>query len=196
MALSTKVYYNSAKELIVNTDSHSVNTITNIISETQQTVYPIELVEPPRIFEKIISWYPELCWFANITKDDAENSVINSSRFVGHLIAYYWSEPEKPPFLNSVSGIQKINQLMTSTTVIQSEHIPRVFLHDLTIIPDMANKGVGRELVSRFLEYLSAWNQPVIISLVSVRGTRKFWEKFGFVPITQLTATGYTQNLW
>lgn len=185
MALSCGIYYNSATELVVNKPDHNglnIDKLINIILESQQTVYPIELVEPQQIFEKIIICSPELCWFARIKQVEAENLIRNSSKFVGHLIAHYWVDIQHPPRLNSISDI-----LTLPSTNKDELGYQNIFIHDLTIIPDMVNTGIGRELMTRFLEYLSSLSQPVIISLVSVNCSQKFWAKFGFEPITKPT---------
>ena len=181
--------YQSARDLLVDNSLHTLDTLTTNVINTQQTVYPTILVEPSQIFKNILLNCPDLCWFAvcsnsvNTAQLGNDNQLIGSDdKMVGHLIAHYWLDAENPPRLNSISDI-----LTLPSTNKDELGYQNIFIHDLTIIPDMANQGIARELMSRFLEYLNSWCQPIIISLVSVNGSQKFWAKIGFVPIIQPT---------
>jgi len=188
--------YHSAQDLLIPDSLYTLDILTTSIIRTQQTVYPISLVEPPQIFRNILLNGSDLCWFAsmdNITINTPGNlnnhlnqckSVLRrwggAKTHVGHLIAHYWMDAQHPPRLNSLADILTIPSTGKDELGYQN-----IFIHDLTIIPDMAHQGIARELMSRFLAYLNSCRQHIIISLVSVNGSQKFWAKFGFVPILQ-----------
>lgn len=161
--------------LIKNVSPDNLDALSLAVIKNQQTIYQPELVESHAIFQHILTISPELCWL--VYKID--NSCC------GHLIAHPWPDSCYPPMLHCESDILKLSSLdeyaqATPNNTNDDTGGMCIFLHDLTIIPEMKNMGVGKELVSRFLAHLGSQRRPVIVGLVSVCGSRKFWEKQGF----------------
>jgi hypothetical protein len=149
----------------------TVDQLSLIVIKNQQTIYQPELVESFNIFQHILTISPELCWVVQ---------QINNN-YCGHLIAHPWPDIDYPPRLNRDSDILKLS----NKPQIDNTGYYNIFIHDLTIIPEMKNMGVGRELVSKFLAYLYSLKQNINVLLVSVCGSIKFWEKQGFKPISK-----------
>ena len=60
---------------------------------------------------------------------------------------------------------------------------PRLYIHDLSVRKDARGTGVGSRLVRAWLAAVAARRHAVTaVLLVSVNGTRSFWERFGFSP--------------
>ena len=162
--------------LIKNVLNEDTTELASVVIKNQQTIYQPELVESFTIFHHILSISPELCWIV-INPN-------NNNHCCAHLIAHPWPNIDYPPMLNCERDILELSKPQTKIVVKECNNI---FIHDLTIIPEMKNMGVGRELISKFLTYLHSLNKTIIITLVSVCGSMKFWEKQGFQPLeTQL----------
>jgi hypothetical protein len=177
--MSNFEYQKKAGTLFIDNVSHDnlEESLTAVI-KNQQTIYQPELVESHAIFQHILTISPELCWLAYKIDNIC----------CGHLIAHPWLDSCYPPILHnegSILGLSSLDSYAQTTPNNTNDDNGGmcIFLHDLTIIPEMKNMGVGKELVSRFLAQLSSQRRPIIVGLVSVCGSRKFWEKQGFMAL-------------
>jgi len=59
-----------------------------------------------------------------------------------------------------------------------------VFITDVIVLPDYQNKGVGKQLMNKAMDYLKETflekGQGISVNLMSAKGRESFYEKFGF----------------
>ena len=66
-----------------------------------------------------------------------------------------------------------------------------VYISDVVVLPEYQGKGIGREIMSKVLNYINeniALNQRKFVTLMAANGKEEFYKKFGFDAST--TATG------
>jgi ribosomal protein S18 acetylase RimI-like enzyme len=56
------------------------------------------------------------------------------------------------------------------------------YIQDLIVLPQYQNKGIGRMLMDKIMEYFQAHaSHRSIIGLMSAKGKEKFYENYGFI---------------
>lgn len=82
-------------------------------------------------------------------------------------LAAYWSNPAKITPLNGVF-----------TAPAAGEQV--LYLHDMSVLPELAGQGVARHLVQHLMGQARARGLQQA-ALVSVQGSQSYWERQGFV---------------
>jgi GNAT superfamily N-acetyltransferase len=130
------------------------------VSAIQTASYPAQSREDMETLQYHWNAFPEFCLLG-----------LHQGVSVGYLIAHPWP-PRLPPPLNALSY-----QLPPGAT--------SLFIHDLALLPAARGTGLATSLVETLLTRAKLAGLP-LASLVSVQGTRGFWERFGFQPVTSL----------
>ena len=89
-------------------------------------------------------------------------------------------------------GLQKADYLVVARNDGEAIGMARVlfdfgytaYIHDVIVHPDYQRKGIGTELVSRVLGWLSDNSNPdeyMQYVVVSAKGKERFYERFGFI---------------
>lgn len=137
-----------------------------LIAQVQASSYPPGLVEDRSVLGSILSSGRDTCFVMEVADPDPAPPVLagyilcHPSHGVDHVHALH----EPPPRLLDEAG--KVG--------------PRVvFVHDAAVLPEFRGRGVGAELwrAARAREGASS---STTFQLVSVNGTRGFWERMGF----------------
>ena len=59
-----------------------------------------------------------------------------------------------------------------------------VFITDVIVLPDYQNKGIGKQLITKAMDYIKETflekGQGISVNLMSAKGREPFYEKFGF----------------
>ena len=59
-----------------------------------------------------------------------------------------------------------------------------VFITDVIVLPDYQNKGIGKQLMNKAMNYIKESflekGQGISVNLMSAKGRESFYEKFGF----------------
>ncbi len=116
-----------------------------------------EHFEARACFEERLALFPEGCFVLD-----------RDVQVAGYLIAYPWPRGAIPP-LNSALGALPPS-------------IEDVYLHDLAFAPEARGQGHARPIVQRLVEEMRGRGARRI-ALVSVNGTRGFWQAMGFAPV-------------
>ena len=57
------------------------------------------------------------------------------------------------------------------------------YVQDLIVHPDYQSKGIGREIMSRLLNYINTnAKKGAFIGLMAAKGLKGYYQKFGFTP--------------
>ena len=55
---------------------------------------------------------------------------------------------------------------------------------DVIVLPDYQNRGIGKELMSKAMEFINKTfiekGQTIFVNLISAKGRESFYEKYGF----------------
>lgn len=89
----------------------------------------------------------------------------------GYLVAHPWPLRVPPP-------INKERYTLP-------ENSTSLFIHDLALLPQVRGSGLAKKMVEKILSK-GVEKGFLSFSLLSVQGTKKFWEKFGFETINEL----------
>ncbi|MFC3711189.1 GNAT family N-acetyltransferase [Sphingoaurantiacus capsulatus] len=127
-------------------------------------VVPVAAAAFPDHFEDRACFEERLALFSQGGFVLADGDVVK-----GYLIAYPWPHGKIPPLNSRLGGVPDTTETL--------------YLHDLALHPDVRGQGHARPIVERLVESARAWGAERI-ALVSVNGTRAFWQGFGFEPVT------------
>ncbi|MBU1296094.1 MAG: GNAT family N-acetyltransferase [Gammaproteobacteria bacterium] len=106
-------------------------------------------------------------------KSELEEQSGQEKNILGYLLAHAW-HGETPP---------KLYQ-----TLPEGSHGPTLFLHDLALSKRAVGRGVGSQMVKHLLDTaVSSGFQKAL--LVSVQDSVPFWQKHGFVEMTDQQAS-------
>lgn len=122
----------------------------------QAASYPPELIESRAVFSAILEAGAGLCFVA-----------CNDEEVCGYLLAHP-STADRVPLLHAAPPPRDGNT---------------IFLHDMAVLPALRGTGVGASL------WRALWNRrsgQQRCQLVSVGGSRGFWERMGFREITRV----------
>ena len=100
-----------------------------------------------------------------------------------------WSEIEQKLAVKTVE-----NALCIVTAIIDGKTIGLtrvcgdggyiIFITDVIVLPDYQNKGIGRQLMAKAMEFIRETflekGQAVFVNLMSAKGRETFYKKFGF----------------
>lgn len=127
-------------------------------------VHP-NLLEDPEIFAERWQLYPAGCYV-----------LAGGSDIVGYAIGHPWLLGH-PPALNT--------RLQTLPT-----RADTFYLHDVALLPTMRGQRLGEQVVALLTQAAKAARLPSL-SLVAVSGSRRFWERQGFVaaPVCKTLAS-------
>ena len=125
----------------------------------QTVCYGDGFQESREVFTQRLS-SPLHCSLGVVLEDDAHGSTLQA------YLAAYWSTLGKITPLNGVfeSG---------------GPGIPVLYLHDMSVLPALAGQGVARHLTLQLLTQARA-RGLAHAALVSVQGSRSYWERQGF----------------
>ncbi|QUX90728.1 GNAT family N-acetyltransferase [Marinomonas sp. A3A] len=120
------------------------------------------------------------CCFVYLAKAElAEQSRPEKQNVLGYLLAHAWHS-ETPP---------KLYQ-----TLPEESHGSILFLHDLALSKRAAGRGVGSQMVKHLLDTAISFGFQKAL-LVSVQNSVPFWQKHGFVELTnQQASEGYGED--
>lgn len=131
------------------------------IHAIQRAGYPSSFHESEDVFAGILKH--SMSWVAI---DNDEEEVANN--IVAYLLAHPIRDPSNPPMLNA--------EVEEDADANQERHM---FIHDLCVHPEFRGRGHAAALVKRFLSEHES-TAASSITLISVLGSRPFWEQFGF----------------
>ena len=140
------------------------------LDRLQRVCYEREpgLLEDPAVFESILGRCMSL-------------AAASDGRIVGYVLMHDIRDPERPPRLGdagAIDGRSPIDGESPQSTGGEGGP-PHVFIHDLAVDPAHRRRGVGARLVRAALREAERV-RAASLSLVSVQGSRAFWERFGF----------------
>lgn len=97
---------------------------------------------------------------------------VNRPGLLAYLAAYY-------------SAIGRITPLNGDFEPLDSDAMPVLYLHDMSVLPEMAGQGFAKHLLHTLFEMAHRQGLQQA-ALVSVQGSQLFWEKNGFAaqPVT------------
>lgn len=131
------------------------------IEEVQEICYPpvaCEGIESLRC-HWLVS--PETCF---VLADDRS--------IAGYFLSHPWPRRLLPP-------LKKVYDSVPATS-------DALFIHDFAILPAWRRKGFGARAVDRALKSETCRSLP-FSALISVQGTRPFWERHGFASVSDIT---------
>ncbi len=131
------------------------------IEGMQRECFPAGALEDREILRSLWTHSPGSCLIA---EEDGP---------LGYLLAHPWPADDFPP---AKAVLPEIPPGAAS-----------LFIHDLAVIPRARGRQVGRRLVDEVLGWARGQGLGRS-SLVSVQGSGRFWEQFGFRPRADLTA--------
>ncbi|QUX97050.1 GNAT family N-acetyltransferase [Marinomonas sp. CT5] len=115
---------------------------------------------------------PSCCFVYHAETELAEQSRPEEQNVLGYLLAHAWHS-ETPP---------KLYQILP-----EESHGATLFLHDLAISKHAAGRGVGSNMVTHLLDSAASSGFEKAL-LVSVQDSVSFWQKHGFVELTNQQA--------
>lgn len=115
---------------------------------------------------------PSCCFVYLAEAELAEQSRLEEQNVLGYLLAHAWHS-ETPP---------KLYQLLP-----EQSHGSTLFLHDLAISKYAAGRGIGTQMVKHLLDSVASSGFEKAL-LVSVQDSVPFWQKHGFVEVTNQQA--------
>ncbi|MGO2236731.1 MAG: GNAT family N-acetyltransferase [Marinomonas sp.] len=116
---------------------------------------------------------PSCCFVYLAEAELAEQSRLEEQNVLGYLLAHAWHS-ETPP---------KLYQLLP-----EESHGSTLFLHDLAISKYAAGRGIGTQMVQHLLDSVASSGFEKAL-LVSVQDSVPFWQKHGFVEVTNQQAS-------
>uniref|UniRef100_A6VTU6 GCN5-related N-acetyltransferase n=1 Tax=Marinomonas sp. (strain MWYL1) TaxID=400668 RepID=A6VTU6_MARMS len=116
---------------------------------------------------------PSCCFVYLAEAELAEQSRLGEQNVLGYLLAHAWHS-ETPP---------KLYQLLP-----EESHGSTLFLHDLAISKYAAGRGIGTQMVKHLLDSAASSGFEKAL-LVSVQDSVPFWQKHGFVEVTNQQAS-------
>lgn len=133
------------------------------IERIQRAAYPHYPCERIEVFADKLARYPTGCW------------AYETSGTVG---GYLFSHPTllvAPP---------KFDALLDDLPPEPDAY----FIHDKSVVPELRGRGAGRQLLDAAIAHAAALHLAVI-ALVSVQGSRGYWERFGFAAVAETDPT-------
>lgn len=116
---------------------------------------------------------PSCCFVYLAETELTEQSRPEEQNILGYLLAHAWYS-ETPP---------KLYQLLP-----EESHGSTLFLHDLAISKHAAGRGIGTQMVKHLLDSVVSSGFEKAL-LVSVQDSVPFWQKHGFVEVTNQQAS-------
>jgi ribosomal protein S18 acetylase RimI-like enzyme len=113
------------------------------------------------------------CCFAYLEENELEEQSGQEMNILGYLLAHTWHS-ETPP---------KLYQ-----TLPEGSHGSTLFLHDLALSKRAVGRGVGSQMVKHLLDTAISFGFQKAL-LVSVQDSVPFWQKHGFVEVTNQQAS-------
>lgn len=133
------------------------------VARIQASAYPHYPCERIEVFADKLARYPSGCWAYEVA---------------GAVEGYLFSHPSlaaEPP---------KFDALLD-----ELPHRPDCyFIHDKAVVPKLHGRGAGRLLIEAAFAHAAALRLATI-ALVSVQGSRGYWERFGFSAVAETEPT-------
>jgi len=130
------------------------------VDRIQREVYDPSLPETIAVLEDKILYFPQGCWLC-----EADTVV------VGYMISHP-SSFSAPPALNTVFSPN-------------ADENDCYFIHDIAVQRSFWRKGVGTLLLQQAVR-IALEHGFATMALVSVQNSQRYWQRFGFQPITDL----------
>ena len=127
------------------------------VERVQAECYPLEALESGDSLMSHWRVSPTTCLVA-----------ASGDEIIGYLLAHPWPRRMIPP-------LNKVYEVLP-------ENADSLFLHDLALSPPVRGTGLARKLVERVLDTGERLGMTHA-SLISVQGSERFWNRFGFVAI-------------
>lgn len=129
------------------------------VDRIQRDVYDLNLCETVAVLEDKIRYFPQGCWLCE------------ADTVVGYMISHP-SSLSAPPALNTVFSPNADKQ-------------DCYFIHDIAVQRSFWSKGVGTLLLEQAVR-IALEHGFTTMALVSVQNAQRYWQRFGFQPITDL----------
>jgi len=125
----------------------------------QTLAYVADMVEAPALLASRLAAAPACAWVAEL-----------DARVVAYFAAY-------PSLYGKISALGQEFEPAQPANVL--------YLHDMAVAPEHAGQGLARAMLASALEYAvsQGWQYAC---LVSVQGTRSYWQAQGFMEQTEL----------
>ncbi len=127
------------------------------VIEIQAELFTSDLQEDISLLRRKCELFPEGCWV-----------VKSEGKVIGYLVSHPWLLSCPPMLGTYIESLPKAPDCL--------------YLHDIGVVPRMAGKGVGREVIMKFKEFAGQKGYTVI-SLVAAMNTYEFWKKYKFGEI-------------
>ena len=129
------------------------------VERIQAAAYPHYPCERIEVFADKLAHYPAGCWAFEV------DGVMG-----GYLFSHPSLEAEPPEF----------DALLRDLPLVPDCY----FIHDKSVAPELRGRGAGRRLLDAAIAHAAALRLAVI-TLVSVQGSRGYWERFGFKAVAE-----------
>lgn len=130
------------------------------VDRIQREVYDPRLLETVAVLEDKIRYFPQGCWLC-----EADQGV------VGYMLSHP-SSLAAPPALKTFFSPN-------------ASEPDCYFIHEITVQRSCWSKGVGTRLFAQALRIALEHGFPTM-ALVAVHNSQRYWQRFGFQPITDL----------
>ncbi len=130
-----------------------------VVDRVQRDAYVKQFHEDVAVFASKLQDFPDGCWVCVIG---------------GEVVGYMFSQPAnlaKPPALNVASAKGQ-------------EPDDCYFIHDVAVRRSYRERGIAKRLLERGLQVAEREGKDVV-ALISVQGSRGYWERFGFRELSE-----------
>lgn len=154
------------------------------VLEIGDKIHP-DLPEDKEVLTERLRLFPEGCFVLvqhrhrhhkhkhNESDEDVQDD--NETIICGYAVSHPIPKRHQPPALNTLL----LN--MNKPPSVSPGEAEQFYIHDLAILPEFRGRGYARECVDMLLGVAKRWGFE-LTGLVSVYGTERFWERFGFGP--------------